>query len=259
VTATGYLVMPKAPAGTLPAILNFNGASKVSAELPVANDVATANAAISFNLNFHGLENFNLKPERELEREAKIKPRVAGYQFRYGDDPADCPMRAIYLRVVLAADFIRALPEFDGQRLVAAGGSLGGCQSMVCAALVPEVRLCVSNATAMCDHFGRDAGHLPGWPDLLAREPGAAKAAAYFDVVNFARLVRCPTRMAVGFIDTTCPPASTYAAYNALATGDKIMRHTVTGGHGGALDPRDVNVFDQHMGNIRAFLDALKR
>lgn len=259
VTATGYLVMPAdAKPGALPAVMNFNGASKVSAELPVAVDIAKTNRAISFNLNFHGLANFNLTEDRDREREEKVKPQVASYQFDFADDPRRYALRKIFLRVALAADFVRDLPEFDGRNLVAVGGSLGGCQAIVCAALVPEVVYCISNATAMCDHFGRDAGHLPGWPDLLAHNPAAATTAAYFDVVNFAGLVRCPTRMAVGFIDTTCPPASTYAAHNNLGTADKEMRHTVTGGHGGAQDPRDINVFDQHMADLKKVLAALK-
>lgn len=257
VTATGYLVLPEAAAAhSLPAVLNFNGASKVSSELPDAINIAKANYAISFNLNFHGLENFNLTRKRDRERESKVRPLVARYQFNAAEDRQNYAMRKIFLRVVLAADFIRNLPEFDGKRLVAAGGSLGGCQALVCAALVPEVVLCVSNATAMCDHFGREAGHLPGWPNLLERNPQAAKAAAYFDMVNFAALVRCPTRMAVGFIDVTCPPASTYAAYNNLGTKDKKMFHTVTGGHGPAWDRKERGVFSHSMRDIKPFLKA---
>ncbi|MCI5780036.1 MAG: acetylxylan esterase [Lentisphaeria bacterium] len=257
VIATGYLVMPEAAAAhSLPAVLNFNGASKVSSELPIAVNIARTNHAISFNLNFHGLENFNLTAKRDLKREAAVRPQVARYQFQSADDRQNYAMRKIFLRVVLAADFVRSLPEFDGKRLVAAGGSLGGCQALVCAALVPEVVLCVSNATAMCDHFGKSAGHLPGWPDLLNRNPQAVKAAAYFDMVNFAALVKCPTRMAVGFIDVTCPPASTYAAYNNLGTADKRMFHTVTGGHGAARDRKERGVFSHSMRDIKPFLKS---
>ncbi len=255
VTVTGYLVMPeKSAKGSLAAVLNFNGASKVSAELPVATAPAKANGAISFNVNFHGLKNVNLTRKRNLEAEAKMRPLVKNYQWDNAENAQQYAMRKIFLRVVLAADFLKSVPEFDGKTLIAAGGSLGGCQAIVCAALVPEVVLCISNATAMCDHFGKDAGHLPGWPNLLKRNPKAAAAAAYFDVVNFARMVKCPTRMAVGFIDVTCPPATTYAAYNVLGCADKKMAHTVTGGHGSCWDKKELGVFSQHMRNIKKFI-----
>lgn len=249
VTATGYLVIPPGGKGTLGAVINFNGASKVSSELPVAIGVAKRFKAISFNLNFHGLKNVNLTRVRNRAEEAKMRPAVKNYQFNNGDDRQAYAMRKIFLRTVLSADYLRTLPEFDGKNLIASGGSLGGCQAIVCAALVPEVVYCVSNATAMCDHFGKDAGHLPGWPNLFERNPAAVKAAAYFDVVNFAPMVKCPVIMGVGFIDVTCPPATTYAAYNVLGTTDKKMFHSITGGHGNVLDrKRDKGVFS--FGNV---------
>ncbi|MBR2344640.1 MAG: acetylxylan esterase [Lentisphaeria bacterium] len=246
VIATGYLVMPvDAGKKSLPVVLNFNGASKVSAELPVAIRYSKPFKAISFNLNFHGLKNVNLTKKREYAQEKEMRSQVKNYQYVSGEDRFAYAMRKIFLRVVLAADYLQTLPEYNG-KLYAIGGSLGGCQAIVCAALVPEVDFCVSNATAMCDHFGKDAGHLPGWPNLFAHNPKAAAAAAYFDVVNFAPMVKCPTRMAVGFVDVTCPPATTYAAYNALKVSDKKMAHTVTGGHGDRYDKKELGVFSHH-------------
>lgn len=255
IVATGYMVMPaNAAKKSLAAVLNFNGASKVSAELPVAIGPAKANNAISFNLNFHGLKNVNLTRQRNRAAEAEMRPLVKNYQFKNAENPQLYAMRKIFLRTVLAADYLKTVPEFDGKRLVAAGGSLGGCQAIVCAALVPDVVLCISNATAMCDHYGKDAGHLPGWPNLFARNRKARAAAAYFDVVNFARLVKCPTRMSVAFLDVICPPATTYAAYNVLGAADKKISHTITGGHGDRWDKKELGVFSHHMRNIKKFL-----
>ena len=242
ITATGFLVLPSgAQAKSLPAIMTFLGASKVSAELPSAIWGAKRNA-LGFNLNFHGLANFL---QRNAAAEAPGKKAVSKYQFTNADSRNDYAMRAIFLRTVMVADYLKQRPEFNGKQLVATGGSFGGCQALVCAALVPEVTLCISNATAMCDHMGRKAGHLPGWPNLLAKHPAAEENSAYFDVVNFAPRIKCPTHMAVGFIDTTCPPASSYAAYNALNVAEKSMSHSVTSGHGGrCLDSKDRSVFN---------------
>jgi cephalosporin-C deacetylase len=42
-------------------------------------------------------------------------------------------------------------------------------------------------------------------------------------MVNFATRATAPGIMTVGFIDTTCPPTSVYAAYNALPGRKEIF------------------------------------
>jgi len=245
ITATGFLVLSaSAKARSLPAMMSFLGASKVSSELPGAIGGAKHNT-LSFNLNFHGLANLY---QRDDKAEELAKKSVSNYKFANADNRNDYAMRAIFLRTVIVADYLKQRAEFNGKQMIASGGSFGGCQAIVCAALVPEVTLCISTATAMCDHMGRKAGHLPGWPDLLAKRPEAEANSAYFDVVNFAPRVKCPTHMAVGFIDTTCPPASIYPAYNSLNAAEKSMAHSVTSGHGGrCLDGKETGVF--HFGS----------
>jgi cephalosporin-C deacetylase-like acetyl esterase len=43
----------------------------------------------------------------------------------------------------------------------------------------------------------------------------------YFDIKNFAPSVKCPTMMASGLFDETCPPAINFAAYNNISTRKK--------------------------------------
>ena len=64
--------------------------------------------------------------------------------------------------------------------------------------------------------------------------------------------------MAVGFIDVTCPPSTTYAAYNVLGTKDKQMLHTITGGHGARWDKSEIGVFSHHMLSIKGFLKSFQ-
>ena len=245
VVVSGYLAMPAGKkAKSLPARINFNGASKVSADLKNAGSNARNSIAITFNINFHGLENSFNKVDDIITGNRK---KVAAYQYLKANDKQAYAMRKIFLRTVVAADYVMSLPEYNGN-LGTYGGSLGGCQSIVCAALVPEVKYCVATASAMCDHQGAKAGHIPGWPKLLtdSRTPKGAEAiSSYFDMVNFASRIKCPVLMAVGFIDTTCSPASTYAAYNSLTTKVRQMNHVVTGGHGPVWDPKERSVFVQ--------------
>lgn len=223
-TASGFLAYPAdAERKTLPIIATFNGASKVVADARTAQ-YASRNPALAFNLNFHGLDNQLAQPEIR-KRMAELK----GYQYRNADNPERYPMRNIFLRVLLSLDYLKSLPQWDGKRIIVRGGSLGACQALVAAALDPQVTLCVAGAAAMCDHTGKPAG----WPGLLAQKPEAEKIAPYFDAANFASRIRCRTVMSVGFIDRTCPPASTYAAYHNIPHSNKKMYHVVKGDHNG--------------------------
>ena len=252
IIATAFVAYPKnAKTKSLSGCLTFLGASKVNAELPVALFYAKKFNCIAINVNFHGFEN-HYPVDKDKLKTARIK--TANYRYNFAGNKDLYAMRKIFLRTVLAAEYIMQHPLYDGNTLVATGGSLGGCQSIVCTALVPEVKLCISNATAMCDHFGKKAKHIPGWPLLLKNVPAAEKSAGYFDVVNFMHRIKVPVRMAVGFIDTTCSPASTYAAFNTLTIKDKIMKHTVTGNHGAVIDKKDTGVFDFWTKEVGEFL-----
>ena len=255
VEVSGFVAYPaKAAGNSLPGTLNFLGASKVSAELPLAISGAVRCKAICFNVNFHGLENFYA---RDSEKEAPGKQKVQFYQLLNADDRQKYAMRKIFLRTVVAADYVMSLPEYNGN-IAVSGGSLGGCQSIVCSALVPEIQFCCATACAMSNHSGKKVGHQPGWPNIFATEyavPGVEKVMPYFDVANFAARIKCPVIMAVGFIDTTTPPASTYAAYNALTVRERKMYHVVTGKHGLRLDKKEIGVFEQ---GEKEFIEFMK-
>jgi cephalosporin-C deacetylase-like acetyl esterase len=128
-------------------------------------------------------------------------------------------------------------PDFDGKRFAVYGSSQGGGLSLILAGLNPRITAAAANVPALCDHAGYLAGRAPGWPRLVPqRAPEAERArylsmSAYFDVVNFARRIRCPAIVSVGFVDSTCPPGSVYAAYNAIAA-PKRMFHGPRTGHG---------------------------
>lgn len=246
---TGFLFVPEnAGEKSVPGVLYFNGASSVTAKFGDAGDLALCGKMLVLNVNFHALPNM---VERDKVKEAEMRKTVKGYRFADCNDREKYYMRKIFLRTVVAADYLAQRKEYNGVDLVAFGGSLGGCQSLVCTSLVPEVKYCFSNATAMCDHFGREAGHVEGWPHLLTEHPESKNVAPYFDVVNFATRIKCPIQMSVGFIDTTVSPASTYAAYNTISGVEKRMKHSVTAGHGAAWDEKEKDVFDYGKDEIK--------
>jgi cephalosporin-C deacetylase-like acetyl esterase len=123
----------------------------------------------------------------------------------------------MYLRDSRALDYVMTRPEWDGKTIVLMGTSMGGQQSLVLAGLRPEkitaVLVCVpSGADTNGDLHGRKAGY-PNWP---SNDPDVMKTALYFDPVNFASRIQAPVLAAMGFIDTTSPPAGVWTALNQI-------------------------------------------
>jgi cephalosporin-C deacetylase-like acetyl esterase len=165
----------------------------------------------------------------------------------------------MFLRLVRAIDFLTAQPEWDGRTLVVHGSSQGGAQSIVAAGLDPRVSFFAAGVPAMCDHTGVVVGRVNGWPKIVPTgpdgkpDPKVLQVARYFDAMNFATRTHAAGIVTVGFIDTTCPPSSVYAAYNALQSQKEIFNdppspHTVTRQAGEAMRRA-----------IQAHVDAMKK
>jgi cephalosporin-C deacetylase-like acetyl esterase len=130
----------------------------------------------------------------------------------------------MYLRDSRALDYLMTRPEWDGQTIVLMGTSMGGQQSLVLAGLRPEkitaVLVCVPSGTDVDgDLHGRKAGY-PNWP---SNDPDVMKTALYFDPINFASRINAPVLAAMGFIDTTSPPAGVWTALNQIPVPKEPM------------------------------------
>jgi cephalosporin-C deacetylase-like acetyl esterase len=149
---------------------------------------------------------------------------LAGY-WSFGLDGRDTYYyRRVILGAVRAGDFLLGLPQADARGYGVYGSSQGGALAIITAALDPRVTRLSAIHPALSDHEAFLRGRAGGWPHLFAEWNRAAHAkpdkiatARYYDVANFARLVRVPGWYSWGFNDTVCPPTSTYAAYNVIA------------------------------------------
>jgi len=145
--------------------------------------------------------------------------------------------RAMYVRLVRAIDFLTSRPEWDGKIVAVIGHSQGGGQALVAGGLDPRVTIVASGVPALCDHSGRAAGRINGWPKLVPQredgtpDPQILQTGRYIDAVNFATRCRAATIMSVGFVDGTCPPSTGYAAYNALPAEEKKILTRPRMGH----------------------------
>lgn len=223
----GILCVPKA-SGKYPAILKVPGAGI----RPYSGDVNTAaNGFITLEVGVHGIP----VNQPQAVYDALAWDALNNYPTINIDSRYDYYYRRVYLSCVRAVDYLASLPQYDGENMFVAGGSQGGALSIVTAALNPKVKAIMAFYPALCDMTAYLHGRAGGWPHYFRdRSDDAALAAkvetaAYYDVVNFARLLQVPCYMSFGYNDTVCPPTTTYSTYNVIPSEKKLLVVEETG------------------------------
>lgn len=231
---SGYFARPQnTKPKSLPAILFVHGAGVRSANLGSTNWAAQEGGMLTFDINAHGIPNG--KPAEFYT--ALAAGDLKDYRSLGRQDREQCYFKGMFLRLIRAIDFLTAQPEWDGKTVIVYGSSQGGFQAFAAAGLDARVTFICAGVPAGCDHTGSAANRISGWPKLVPSDAHgqpddlARQTARYFDGVNFATRAKCRgAAVTVGFIDTTCPPTSVYAAYNALAI-PKTIHTDVLAGH----------------------------
>src|SRR5499433_2049202 len=146
--------------------------------------------------------------------------------------------RGFYVDTWRGIDFLLSRPEVDPTRIGVTGTSQGGGLTICTAAMRPEICAAVAGAPFLCGFL--DAIELTHtYPyeeinDLLRRHPDSRSAVEetvqYFDGINFADRIRCPTIVNIGLQDNVCPPETGYALFNRIGAADK--RIYAYDGHG---------------------------
>jgi cephalosporin-C deacetylase len=228
---SGYFGKPKdAKPKSLPAVLWVHGAGVRSSNLPNAVNGAT-NGMLSMDINAHGIPNGQPGKFYKEQNDGPLK----NYRFVGREKRETSYFRGMYLRLVRAIDFLTSQPEWDGKVVAVIGHSQGGGQALVAGGIDDRVTLIATGVPAICDHSGRAAGRINGWPKLVPTannrkpDPVILQASRYVDAVNFASRCKADAIMSVGFIDAVCPPSSCYAAYNQLQGKKQIMNEPTMG------------------------------
>lgn len=216
----GYLFYPKnAQPGSCPVVLTPPGAGIKTIKEPLRHKYYAEQGFIRFEFEIHGLDP-RLPDEKFREISAAFNGRENGYLTNSLDDRDNYYMRRVYMACVRCVDFLTSLPEWDGRNVIVQGGSQGGALALVTAGLDPRVTACVANHPALSDMARFKAGEADGYPHFSRMKgmdtPEKRATMAYYDVVNFARLVTAPVYLTWGFNDDTCPPTTSYAVYNTL-------------------------------------------
>lgn len=229
---SAYFAKPvNAKMKSLPAILFVHGAGVSSSGLASAASWA-ANGSLSMNLNAHGIPNG--KPAQFYKDLAA--GALKDYRFVGIKDRETCYFLGMFLRLVRAIDFLTAQPEWNGRDVIVYGSSQGGFQAFAAAGIDERVTLMCAGVPAGCDHTGLTVQRVNGWPKFIQSlpviepDPQVLQTVRYFDNVNFATHTHTKEAIVtVGFIDTTCPPTTVYAAYNALPIKKQIFNDIKSG------------------------------
>lgn len=225
----GILCVPKKE-GKYPALLTVPGAGV----RPYYGNIAMAEKGlITFEIGIHGVPvNMDVAVYNNLASGA-----LNGYQNFNLDDRDRFYYKQVYLGCVRANDFIYSLSQFDGTNLAVTGGSQGGALSIITAGLDTRVKYLAAYYPALSDVTGYLKGRAGGWPHYFDKNNLAfnnkkdkIETVGYYDVVNFAKLLKIPGMYSWGFNDEVCPPTSMYAAYNVI-TAPKSLYLALETGH----------------------------
>ena len=155
---------------------------------------------------------------------------VKGWMTQGILDPQEYYYRGVYVDCVRALDVAASRPEVDATRLGVMGVSQGGGLTLAVAALDRRPVVALPEVPYLC-HFQRAvdmavrhpyleiAEYLMKYPD---REEAVWRTLSYFDNLNLAARITCPTLLDVGLQDDICPPSSVYAVYNKICAPKEI-------------------------------------
>ena len=211
----GWYCLPRERSGRIPAIALMPG---YVSEPAIPRDTARK-----------GYAAFAVSPRGKLRSNHQFNPGYPGLLTHNIVDRNTYSYRGFYVDAVRVIDFLLERDEVDSDRIGVTGGSQGGGLTISTAALRPEVRAAAAVAPYLCG-FMDAVELLHTYPyqeirDYLRLHPERTERVretlAYFDGVNFAPRVTCPTTVFVGLQDNVCPPETGYAAFNALGARDK--------------------------------------
>ncbi len=196
--------------GPFPAMLVLPGAGFNPRPRPLEH---ARHGFLAVDIQVHG-------QDVDLEKYEPVRGGVAG---------------ATYLRAARAVDYLCSLPQVDPKQVVAAGGSQGGCLSIVVAGLDRRVAAIVPAITHNANRphsvwVRRCNSAKTSGMDVAGPPPVGDDAGSHYDVMNFAPDVTCPAFFNMGLVDPISPAFGVWAAFKRLGSRDKTL--VVLDGHG---------------------------
>lgn len=215
-------VRPKHVQGPLPAVVSFHGYTGRSADWSELLGYPSLGIAI-FAMDCRGQGGSS-------EDTGGVKGTTHNGHIIRGLDsgPDDLLFRHIFLDTAQLAGIAMGLPEIDESRVGAIGGSQGGALAIACAALEPRIKQAAPFYPFLSDYqrvwemdLAKDAyeelrTYFRRFDPQHEREAEIFERLGYIDIQHLAPRIEAEVLMAVGLMDTICPPSTQFAAYNKI-------------------------------------------
>lgn len=170
---------------------------------------------------------------------------LRGHIIRGLDDaPEKLYYRQVYLDTALLAKIVLDMDEVDAERVGATGGSQGGGLTLACAALEPRIKRAAPVFPFLCDYrrvwemdlsvaaYEELRTYFRSFDPLHAREDAVFTRLGYIDNQHLAPRIQAEVLMAVGLMDTVCPPSTQFAAYNKITSKKELLLYPDFGHEG---------------------------
>ncbi len=161
---------------------------------------------------------------------------LRGHIIRGIDDaPEKLYYRQMYLDTAQLAKIVMGMPDVDPQRVGAMGGSQGGGLTLACVALEPRIQRAAPVFPFLSDYQrtweidqAKDAyaelkEYFRKFDPRHDRKTEIFTKLGYIDIQFLAPRIRGEIQMAVGFMDTVCPPSTQFAAYNKITAKKSLL------------------------------------
>ena len=172
--------------------------------------------------------------------------------------PEKMLFRQIILDTAQLASIVMEMTGVDPIRIGTIGGSQGGGLALACSALEPRIKLTAADFPFLCDYkrvweidLVKDAylelqEFFKKFDPLHEREEEIFTKLGYIDVQFLVPRIKAEVFMAVGLMDTMCPPSTQFAAYNKIKAQKKLAVYPDFGHE--MLPGRDDAVFQFMLG-----------
>jgi cephalosporin-C deacetylase len=144
----------------------------------------------------------------------------------------DIPEKMLYCQIFLdtaqLARIVMEMPDVDENRVGATGGSQGGGLTLACAALEPRIKRAAPIYPFLCDYkrvwdidlaknaYAELQEYFQRFDPRHEREDDIFVKLGYIDVQHLCPRIQGEVLMAIGLMDTICPPSTQFAAYNKI-------------------------------------------
>jgi cephalosporin-C deacetylase len=151
------------------------------------------------------------------------------------DEPEKLLYRSIYLDCAQLAGIMMNMPEVDGNRVGACGGSQGGGLTLACAALEPRIKRAAATFPFLTDYkrvwemdmingaYQELQTYFKMFDWLHENEDQVWLKLGYIDVQHLAPRIKAEVLMFTGLMDTCCPPSTQFAAYNKIVSPKDVV------------------------------------